>query len=674
MRIIPSGQFLQADFFENDGGLNITDSPFAVRDNQATNGYNYDYGRTGGIVKRAGHTKVNSSPDTQLKSMGLFLFNTSTGSKTVIRAADTKIQSVNLDDGSCTNLTEDTTAASSTFLDSSSTQQVVGSQFNTPSSNTLWLAGGGMSSLFGVYSSTKVTANGVVSPTGALSTSVTATGGSFATTGTYRYAVAFRKTGTQALSNAALDITAVVANTTDKVTVTLTGITNVDTAKFDKIYLYRSAVSGADQFTTGDLVAIITTGTTSYVDTGTFLTSATNVPRAVSLTLDNSQLPSDTYKYITTFKRRLVTAAGSTLYFSDLNKPESWPTLNTITVPSGGDITGLGIISFTTPTTSSLDEFLVIFKERELWVVTGDSLADWSLKFIDSVGCLNQALIVTANGYLTWIDYRGIYLWDGSGKPIYCSRPIESAFQQDGDIDKSKLNLAVGNFYRKESIVIWTLSHKIYGEQCFEIKLDLSVTLPQVQSNLGGRILDGVFTFDYHTFPLYAASSIIPSSDTEERLLAGDGSGYIYKMYDGSSDASAGIDFFYDTKYIDFASPGQAKRFYKVIVWVEEIGSWDLTLDYWANYRNSPTDASTRSIPISLGQNNGAALWDVGFWDVAFWDDFSSKNRPLVFNLDSDNNNNEGDCIKLRLRQGEADAPVTINGFSIIFANLTSRK
>jgi hypothetical protein len=674
MQLRQQGQFKQADFFENIGGLNITDTPFAVKPEQATGGYNYDYVRTGGFRKRKGHAKSNSSPDTLLKSLGVAQHYTASGTKTVIRATDTKLQKYTLDGAVFTALSEDTASAGETVLTSGSTQPVVTSQFNGSSADTLWCAGGGMASVYGVYSASKFTKNGVPAPTGAVTAPVSLTGGSFASTGVYRYAVVYRKTSTQALSNAALDVSATIANTTDKVTLDLTGLTNLDATKYDKIYIYRSAVGGAASFTTGDLVTKLDSGTTSYVDTGTATTSSTNVPRAGNTTLDNSELSSGTYNVITTWKRRLVTASGSTLYLSDLNKSESWPTGNTITIPSGGAIKALAIISFTTASSDSIDEILCIFKERELWVLTGSSISDWSLKFIDSVGTQNQALVVPANGFLSWIDFRGVYLWEGSGKPVYCSRPIEDLFSKDGDLDKSKLAYGWGTFFNKTNQIVWGLSHKTFGEQTMQLKLDLRLSLPKIQESLAGRIMDGVFIVDYTTFPLYAGAAFIPPTDNEEVLLSGDDDGYLYKLFSDEADADAGIGFTYDTAFLDCNAPGLAKRYHKVIAWVDDIGDWKLYLDYWTDYRSALSNKSSQEAQIAVGDRSTVALWDIAYWDVAYWDDYYPNLKALVFNLSPVNNNAEGDCIKLRFRQGEADQPVTIHGFSVLYSDVGLRK
>jgi hypothetical protein len=668
-----NGAFKQADFFENIGGLNLSDSPFKVKENQAVGGQNYTYTQTGAIRKRRGHSKLNSSADAQLQSLGLLLRNTTSGTKSVIRAAGTKLQLVDTSVATFTNLTDDTAAASSAFLTSGSTQTVVGSQFNNASADILWCAGGGMSSLYGVYSTSKVTANGSATPTGSISPAAAGTGGTFASTGYYRYAVALRKLGTQALSNCDLDKEVNVTATTQTVTVTLT-LTSVDVTKYDAVYLYRSAVSattlGNVAFTTGDLVSItsITSGVpASIADTGTYTTTAGNVPRASSVTLDNSVLPSGTYKTLTTFKRRLVTATGTTLYLSDLNKSESWPATNTIVIPSGGPITALGVISFTTVGSNTIDEVLVIFKEREVWVLTGTSYSDWVLKFIDNTGCPTQSLLVTANGFMTWLDYRGFYIWDGTGKPVYASRLIEALFAADGDLDKGKLTYGTGQFYMKQNSVIWALPHKTYGTQKFYVKMDLRLTLPSVEASLAGRMLEAVFLEDSTSWGSYAMLSYLPST-SEEVLLLGDDAGYLYTGFAAESDASAAFSMAYATPFLAMGNPNIIKRFNTVIVWVEELGTYNLTMDFWTDFKGASNNRSTRALPISSVGNSTVALWDVAYWDTAYWDTYTPKIKPLYFQLNSDSiNNSEGTALKLQFRQEGANQPVTVVGYSVLY-------
>lgn len=667
----------KTDYFNNSGGLNLADSPLFIRPEQAAGGYNFDLSKTGGITKIRGYTKLNSSADTQLKSLLLDVALSKTGTSTVIRGAGTKLQTFNVTNGTFTNLTDDTSSAGTDFLSSSSTQPVSSVNFNTADANLMWLAGGGMSSIYG-YNGSKITANGVAAPTGTFTTSVGGSSGSWTSTGTYYYALVLRKASTQALSNAALDESATISNATDQVTLTFP--TGIDTTKYDKWYVYRSAVSGAESFTTGTLVAQVATTEATYVDNGNVsVATSQNVPRSGSTVLDNSPLESGTYKYVTAFKRRLVAAKNNTVYVSDLDKPESWPIDINVSLPYGGDITGIGVVGFNAPITGNTDEYLVVFQKEYCWVITGDfsydsdlGIYNFELKFLDAVGCANQSLVVSTNGFITWIDSRGVYMWNGSGKPIYVSKNISSLFGLDGDLDKSKLGIGWGRYVRQKDQIIWCLSHRTKGENKVRLKLDLKLTAAKIQQGLENTVVEGVFMLDTD-IALYAGAIYNPSSNAEY-FLAGDASGFIYRLYFATSNDSGDINFNYETPFLDQNAPSVAKQYYKVIAFVDESINKDLTLEYWSDYRLLAVEKSQISETMQLKSEVRSSLWDLAVWDESNWDESSSKIKQVVFNLHSNENNNQGDCLKLNFVQNDADAPVTIYGFSILWDEISARK
>jgi hypothetical protein len=760
------GQFLVEDFLLNNGGLNTADSPFIVLPSEATGGQNFDLLVPGAVRKRGGHVALNSSADSQLKTLGLGLWNKPDTTRQPMRCAGTKWQAFDTSAHTFTNLYEDTAKTSvgtatvtiaspgvvtfnahglaatdpvqftttgalptglvasttyyvksvltantftlaatpggtvittsgvqsgthtlykftTAFLNSSSTQPVVFSMYNTPATGVLWGAGGGMSAIYGAYSATKVTANGVPAPTvSAFTATDHSSGSTVLQTGTYRYTLVYRKASTQALSNAVVEAS-VSVTATHSVDLAWT-LSNNDTTKYDAIYIYRSSLNGAASFTAGALIKIAAITATTYSDDGTDVAVSQNVPRAASTILDNSQLASGTYRPLTTFKRRLVTASGSSLFFSDVNKPESWPTLQTITVPSGGEITALGVVSLTSPLSTDIDEALVIFKQSECWVITGDgvldtnSLPNWSLKFVNNAGAISQASVVFAEGYLAWINYRGVYMWNGSGKPIRASRKIWDKFQQSGDIDKSLLGSAFGIYSQKRNEIQWYLSSATEGEQVYALKLDLSQTLSRgEQDALGNKEIDGAFTPDVLPTPMYAGLAFLESpSSTEETLYLGDNAGYLYSAFSGTGDGtgSTAIEMQYTTPYLSFGSPNMDKRYHKVVAWVLDNGVYDLVLDFWANHRLAETDASTQSLQSDPNNSVGNGVWDVGLWDVMRWDSATNKVRALCYNLFSSKNNIEGDCLRLRFSESSNDQAPVLYGFSVYYTEVALRK
>lgn len=691
-QIRKQGNFFQADFFNSVGGLNTTDSPFRVLDEQAVGGANYDYLYTGGFRKRFGNTKLNSIAAAVTPTTGLGIWANTGGTKTLLRATSSLLQTINKSTGAQTTVTDDTVSAGTTAF--TSTQPVVFQQFDTTTSQTTWMCGGAQGSgIVNGYNGTKYTRNGAAAFAGTLVTSDGGAGTATFSTGVYYYAVVAYKALTGVTSNAALDVSYTVATATNNTDIDLGGITAYDTTKYTQIWIYRSVVSGSSGFTTGSLVAKVAydgvtytvaagggsiVSTDRYRDIGSAITTSTLVPRADSTLLDNSVLPAGTYNTITSYRRKLVVAQGSTLYFSDTNKPESWPTSNTITVPSGGPITALGVLNMNPIDTSGAEEVLVVFKERETWLVRGSVFttlstvsvgvilqADVELLFVDSVGCPSQPLVVTANGFLFWVDYRGVFFWDGSNKPIYCSRLVEYDFGPDGDIDLT--NILYGNavFLQKQNEVIWVLASKTYGVNKLALKLDLRLSLANIDVALAGRILEAVFIKDTYSNNVYGSCSTIVSS--AEQMYGAGNDGFIWKMYDNlNADGSTAIAFSYLTRPMDFSMISTTKRYHKVIAWCQDSNVNNLTLNFWTSYRTLEQYKST--VQEQITSQVTTAIWDQSTWDTAYWDQIYKTYTPVVFNLASAEQGTEGEALTLEFQQQDTASPVTIAGFSVIFS------
>lgn len=679
------GQLKQIDFADNTGGTNLVDSVFKIKENQAAGGVNFDYTLTGGIRKRLGAPKINSVADTALYSLGFGILAPVSGlSKSVFRAAGRKLQLFDTSTPSFTALSQDTSTASTNPFALNTVQDVQFVQFSSGTQNILWGAGGDAALPVGAYSTTKFTSNGATPPTGSFTaTNHTSGAGSWSTGnyGIFWYTFLWRKTSTQALSNAAQDCTATTTVTlTDAVTLTLTPPS--DTTLYDQVWIYRSAVQPTNVnfsgFTTGNLIAQLASSTTSFIDKGDLgnpdVLLSQNIPRSASIVLDNSVLPSGTYNTLALWGHRLCTSSGNSLYISDVNKSESWPLTNYITIPSAGPITALATVSFTSPQANSLQELLVIFKERELWVLTpgsANNYTTWTLLKVDNnVGCPQQSLVVTAQGFLAWIDFRGVWLWDGTSKPIYCSRLFEPLFGTNGDLDKSKFNEACGTFFRRENQIVWFLSSKTYGEQKFAIKMDVRLTLLQIQQDLTGRTIDAALIQDVHTNPIYAALSYVPLNGQNEQMVMGDASGFCYFASNGYSDGGSNYLFRYLTAPVHCGNPNIDKEFHTVIAWVQDVGNWNVYLDYWADFETSSDKMTTIGQPIST-ENQNSALWDVATYDFSYWDAYYPNVIPIFYNLQPGTSNSaQGGAIQLQFRNDNMNEPVTIHGFSLIYQEL----
>lgn len=772
-----------SNFFDNSGGLNNTDSPFKIADEQATGGYNYQYDKTGGISKRSGHYRLNTAANAQLKSLGLGLwFNTTTATKTVVRVAGTKFQTVVLPTSSFTNISDDTATPTSDFFNASSTSAARLAPFNSGGIDITWAAGAGASSLLG-FNGTKLTTNGATSPKGVITASViSSSGGSWDSVGNYWYSVVFRKASTQITSNASLDVLAVIANVTDTVVINLSGITSFDHTKYDQIWIYRSATNGVTGFSTGSLITQLPASATSFTDSGQSIDilSDIQVPRAGNVGEDHSTLPvnpqistltktaswttgsitvtvnarpyvqafvtdnntsmlalaaqvqadqdvasanvsgsplnvitvigkedtqltilvsstggAPTLTLATTqvaqsafiptdivvWKNRLVTYHKNQLFISEFNQSEYWPSNADVTLPGGNAITAIAVVGFSTD--FNADEKLIVFTENTMYQITGTGLFnntiglyDYTLNFIDYVGCPASSLAVRAFGNMFWITYRGVYMFSGAGKPVRISRGIEQYFANDGDLDKSRITRGFGTYFQKANKIHWVLSDKLVGENKGILSLDLRLTM-NLPASVQGNLYEmyGVFNFDKSAIPLYSATSVLPDNTFDEIFLSGDNAGYLYRMYVGSHDSiSDPIDFSYKTKAYDLGSPYMRKRFIKVHVWIDDLNvAKNLTLNWWTDYRNRDAQRSKRSLPMQAASSSSASLWDSGYWDVAMWDDSYPTAHLLTFNLDGAQNNAEGSSIQLEFVQGDLDAPIAILGWSILWDDISVR-
>lgn len=676
------GQFRCEDYFNLTGGLNSADSPFLVKETEASDGYNWDYTQLGAVTKRGGHARLNSVANTETNLLGMGVYDSSAAtSRTVIRAAGRKLQTF-ATPTTFTNLSLDSSTAPTDILGAASTTTVPFTMFNSSASHVLWAAGGGLTNLAGVYSATKVTMNGVEAATGAISIA-DGSAGSAGTLpiGSYTYAVTYYKASTGAVGNAGLDQSVTVTATKNKAVLTLSGITGSDTTKYTKLYIYRSSLAGVSGFTAGTLVTTLDISAgipATFEDTGstafTGYASSVTVPRTNSVVLDNTPLPSGTYKSVALWKRRLVTASGSSVYISDTNKPESWPTVNYFEVPSGGPITAIGVVSLVSGVAgSTVDEALCIFKDTEIWVLTGTDYTDFQLAYIDSCGCPSQRLLVTASGFLTWVNYRGVFSWAGAGKPRYMSRSIEDKFRSNGDITIQNLSQGFGLFSQQRNQIQWYLSSALYGAQQYVLKLDMRLTTEQAQSNLLGQAFQGIFSPDALPFPVKGGVAYTTgSAATNELIYLGDSFGYMYSAFAGVADvSSSAIPLSYFTPWMGRETPDRRKRIAKVILWVKDTGQPTMTMDYWADFRVGDANASTSIATVSANSTGVSSLWDALIWDTGNWDAGTSQPKALVFNPNSQtNNNSEGCTFRLRFRESSALYQPVIYGYSVYYTDI----
>ncbi|KJS23149.1 MAG: hypothetical protein VR72_03000 [Clostridiaceae bacterium BRH_c20a] len=239
--------------------------------------------------------------------------------------------------------------------------------------------------------------------------------------------------------------------------------------------------------------------------------------------------------YIANHKNRLFAAHSGTsrsrLYFSDVLALESWPVLNFIDIsPNDGDfITGL----------LPYDDYLIITKQRSVWVLLGSQSADFEVRRIhDGLGNIAPRALVKVNELFSFVSTEGLYVSDLS-KPLLLTERIKNTWS---NLNRRRLTQAAAEFF----------DHKI--------RLDV----PNGSSTVNDfRIVYDVLrkAIVLEQFNAHASCYTKFVEAGQEELLYGHaGDGQVSKGDIGTTDAGDDIVSTWGTKHFNFGSSATEKK------------------------------------------------------------------------------------------------------------------
>lgn len=248
--------------------------------------------------------------------------------------------------------------------------------------------------------------------------------------------------------------------------------------------------------------------------------------------------------YIATHKNYLwmahTSSATSRLYFSSVLDIESWPVLNFIDIsPNDGDyITGL----------LSFDDYLIITKQRSVWVLLGSGSSDFEVRRIhEGVGCIAPRSLVKMPNYFAFASSEGIYISNLS-EPVLITERLKETW---ADLNRRNLDVIAGEFY----------DHK------------LRVDVPNASSSRTNLriVFDTIRKALYlEEFTEHASCYCKYVEAGQEVLLYGhSNTGQLSQADTGTTDAGSNITMTWETKWFDFGSGAtekKVKRTYFVIV------------------------------------------------------------------------------------------------------------
>lgn len=189
--------------------------------------------------------------------------------------------------------------------------------------------------------------------------------------------------------------------------------------RINKARIYRMNPGGTIGYQIAE-VTVTTAGTTTYNDTPT-ATQNTLLPAPID---ENGQFGS-TCKILEWHKQRMFyaqyTQSGTNrfsnrLFWSEILKPESVKSVSYVEVGDEND----EFISLIT-----LPQFLLIIKQRSIWILEGSSPADFRLQQINNYGSLAPEGTLYYRNAIYLINEEGIFKTNGFDEPLNLSDQIK---------------------------------------------------------------------------------------------------------------------------------------------------------------------------------------------------------------------------------------------------------
>lgn len=185
---------------------------------------------------------------------------------------------------------------------------------------------------------------------------------------------------------------------------------------FWRVYLRRQTTQASlyqvQQFYNAAGAVIVTNGnipigtTQVYVDMSA---AAIALLTTIAPAQAEHRVPPTGIKYVATYGRRLLAASDRNLYWSQIDKPDSFAAtaFEPIDTGEGDKITGIYPFS---------SELLVVTTQSNTWGVFGNDPQDWVIRPIDrTIGCCSHLSFVEAAGKLAWWSLEsGPVLFDGT--------------------------------------------------------------------------------------------------------------------------------------------------------------------------------------------------------------------------------------------------------------------
>jgi len=295
-------------------------------------------------------------------------------------------------------------------------------------------------------------------------------------------------------------------------------------------------------------------------------------------------MTTDTPSHITAHKKHLfLSFNGGSIQHSPIGNPTgSWtPVTGAAELAIGDNVTGFQV---------QPGETLAIFAERQIYMLSGSSSANWSLAiFGDDTGATEHTIAHT--GSTLFLSQRGI--------------TSLGTTQNYGDFFSATLSQGVDPIVQgKQALAIGAcrVRNKNQYRLFYSDGNSLSLTFNQFQ-------LAGI---SRATYP----DPVLVVSDSTDDIYFGSTDGMVYQMDVGNSFDDLAMDYGFSTAFNHLNSPSHIKRFYKVDIEVDVSDYSDFVVKPLFDYGDVDI-ASHRAEAMNL--TGGGGIWGVSDWGESTW-------------------------------------------------------
>lgn len=416
-----------------------------------------------------------------------------------------------------------------------------------------------------------------------------------------------------------------------------------------------------DGFTTGLDTNFVVADNKLYVFNGTDNTHSwdgTSTTKNSALTDMDTSIP--TGKYAVWWKNYMFVCGASKLsgtsypsrvWFSNLGDPDTYTTGTDyfdVGLSDGQPITGIG----------TLDKFLIIFKRRSIYILTGSGPSDWKLSssvnnvinIENSVGCVSHRSIVQVGDDLWFMSDDGVRTVRKSEEGQNPMTGIVSGLMEGtiAGMNKAKLDKVACCLFNKRFYLAFPNGTSTYNNRCIVAETR--------------RLLDNLY--NPHPWVTYTGwqpacwDTHIPTFQPQLYFGNASADSVVVQAETGTSDAevvgtvanSGAIDFTYISPMIDLRQPDMRKTSRFIIVSAESGGNYDVEV---STSLDGNTFIDHGDINLSSGD-----LWNTGVWDTATWGFPSEIKEKFALGRASEQ-------IQIKFRNNAADQEVKMYPYTI---------